>query len=79
MKRESVMKSKETKLNSAVANLIRVLEEYDDFEDYLNRLELVAKKLTQNQEFHKSLYNELKLEELNNLLDEVASRTNPLN
>ena len=73
------MKSKETKLNSAVANLIRVLEEYDDFEDYLNRLEFVAQKLTKNQEFHLAIHNELKLEELNNLLDEVANLTNPLN
>ena len=73
------MKHKDKKLVEAVDYLIKVLEDYQDFEHYLNRLDFVAKRLNRNQEFHKALYDELKLEELNYFLDEVSMINRKLN
>jgi hypothetical protein len=63
------MKHEDKKITSALTFLIETLETYKDFEDYLNRLEFIANQLNRNQEFHKSIYDELKREELNEILD----------
>ena len=73
------MKHEDKKLVAAVDYLVKVLEECTDFEDYLNRLEFVAKKLTQNQKKHKSRYDDHYLERLTTFLDDVTVCDKKLN